>query len=263
MEEGGLSLSSRLSSLSRVEEGSMIKNFEWAEKNRREAVIKAALFLAFLAAALYIIRFTPAREFFTAQELNQFLEQAGVWAPLAYILIYAVGVCLLVPGTFFTVMGAVLFGGYWAFLYIYMGALAGATAAFWIGRTFGRDLAASLVGERLKKYDDAIERNGFAVVLYLRLIHFPFTPLNFGMGLTKVKFWDYFWGTGWGILVGVSIFTFFLETLQEVWAGGEWGRLFSPKVFFSVALFVFSFFIPKIFRKIKKGKQFWDMDILE
>ncbi len=121
-----------------------------------------------------------------------------------------VGVCLLVPGTFFTVMGAVLFAGYWGFLYIYMGALAGTTAAFWIGRTFGRELAASLIGERLRKYDDAIERNGFAVVLYLRLIHFPFTPLNFGMGLTGVKFWDYFWGTGWGILVGVSIFTFFL-----------------------------------------------------
>ena len=241
----------------------MINNFEGSEKNRREAVIKAILFLAFLAGALYIIRFTQAKEFFTPHELNRFLEEAGVWAPLAYILIYAAGVCLLVPGTFFTVMGAVLFGGYWGFLYIYIGALAGATAAFWIGRTFGRELAASLIGERLKKYDDAIERNGFAVVLYLRLIHFPFTPLNFGMGLTKVKFWDYFWGTGWGILVGVSIFTFFLGTLREVWAGGEWGRLFSPKVFFSVALFVFSFFIPKIYRKMRKGKEFWDMDILE
>jgi hypothetical protein len=33
----------------------------------------------------------------------------------------------------------------------------------------------------LKKYDDAIERNGFATVLYLRLVYFPFTPMNFGM----------------------------------------------------------------------------------
>ncbi len=67
----------------------MIKKFEGAEKNRREAVIKAALFLAFLAAALYIIRFTPAKEFFSPQELNRFWEEADAWAPLAYILIYA------------------------------------------------------------------------------------------------------------------------------------------------------------------------------
>ena len=241
----------------------MSQNLDGAEKNRREAVIKALLFIAFLAGALYIIRFTQAKDFFTPQALNRFLEGAGVWAPLAYISIYAAGVCLLVPGTFFTVIGAALFGGYGAFLYIYMGALAGATAAFWIGRTLGREFAASLIGEKLKKYDDAIERNGFATVLYLRLIHFPFTAMNFGMGLTKVKFRDYFWGTGWGILVGVFIFTFFLGTLREVWAGGDWGRLFSPKVFFSVGLFVFSFFIPKIIRKIKKGREFWDADILE
>ncbi|HXZ38646.1 MAG TPA: hypothetical protein VEL68_21630, partial [Thermodesulfobacteriota bacterium] len=70
----------------------MINNFEGSEKSRREAVIKAILFLAFLAGALYIIRFTRAKEFFTPHELNRFLEEAGVWAPLAYILIYAVGV---------------------------------------------------------------------------------------------------------------------------------------------------------------------------
>ncbi len=67
----------------------------------------------------------------------------------------------------------------------------GASAAFWIGRTLARDFAASLIGERLGKYDDAIERNGFATVLYLRLIYFPLTPMNFGMGLTKARFWDY------------------------------------------------------------------------
>jgi uncharacterized membrane protein YdjX (TVP38/TMEM64 family) len=83
------------------------------------------------------------------------------------------------------------------------------------------------------------------------------------MGLTKVKFRDYFWGTGWGILVGVFVFTFFIGTLREVWAGGDWGRVLSPKVIFSVGLLVFSFFIPKIIRKIRKRKEFWDTDILE
>jgi uncharacterized membrane protein YdjX (TVP38/TMEM64 family) len=71
----------------------------------------------------------------------------------------------------------------------------GASGAFFIGRELGRDFAASLVGDRLKKYDEGIERNGFATVLYLRLVYFPFTPMNFGMGLTRVRFWDYFFGT--------------------------------------------------------------------
>ena len=102
---------------------------------------------------------------------------------------------------------------------------------------------------RLKKYDDAIGRNGFAAVLYLRLVYFPFTAMNFGMGLTKVKFSDYFFGTGLGIIVGTFIFTYLIGTLKDVWASGNWSQLLSFSVFFSVSLFVFSLFIPKIVKK--------------
>jgi uncharacterized membrane protein YdjX (TVP38/TMEM64 family) len=151
-----------------------------------------------------------------------------------------------------TAIGAAIFGPYWGFVYVWVGAMVGASAAFWIGRTLGRDFAASMIGDRLRKYDDAIERNGFATVLYLRLVYFPFTPMNFGMGLTRVRFWDYFFGTGLGIIVGTFIFTFFIGTLKEVWASGNWENLISFKVFFSVALFVFSLFIPKIIARFRK-----------
>jgi uncharacterized membrane protein YdjX (TVP38/TMEM64 family) len=222
------------------------------KKGRMGSMVKALLLLAFVIAAVYIIRFTPAKDFFTRESLGQFLDREGFWAPLVFVLVYAAGVCLLVPGTILTALGAALFGAYRGFLYVWVGAMAGATVAFWIGRTLGRDFVASLIGERLKKYDEAIERNGFATVLYLRLIYFPFTLMNFGMGLTRVRFWDYLSGTGLGILVGTFIFTFFIGTLKEVWAGGDWGQLISLKVFFSIGLFVFSLFIPRIIKKIKK-----------
>ena len=219
--------------------------------SRKKAMIKASTLAAFIIAAVYIIRFTPVKEFLRKEALSRLLEAAGFWAPLAFVLVYTAGICFFVPGTLLTALGAAIFGAYWGFLYVWIGAMAGATAAFWIGRTLGREFAASLIGDRLKKYDDAIERNGFATVLYLRLVYFPFTTMNFGMGLTKVRFWDYFLGTGLGIVVGTFIFTFFIGTLKEVWASGNWEQLFSFRVFFSVGLFVFSLFIPKIIKKFK------------
>jgi uncharacterized membrane protein YdjX (TVP38/TMEM64 family) len=220
-------------------------------KGKRSAVLKALVFITFLVAAIYVVRFSPAGKFFTAEALGRFLDSAGPWAPAAYILFYAVGVCLFLPGTLLTGLGAAIFGPYWGFLVVWIGAMLGASAAFFIGRTLGREFAASLIGDRLKKYDDGIERNGFATVLYLRLVYFPFTPMNFGMGLTKVRFRDYFLGTALGIIVGTFIFTFFIGTVKEVWVSGNWGELLSFKVFFSVGLFVFSFFIPKIIKKLK------------
>jgi uncharacterized membrane protein YdjX (TVP38/TMEM64 family) len=218
---------------------------------RSKALVKAVILVAFIVLAISLIRFTPIKNYLTAKALGHFLETAGYWAPVLFMLIYAIGVCLFLPGTLLTGLGAAIFGAYWGFLYVWIGAMLGASAAFFIGRTLGREFAASLIGNRLKKYDDAIERNGFATVLYLRLVYFPFTPMNFGMGLTKVHFRDYFFGTGLGIIVGTFIFTFFIGTLKEVWSSGNWGDLISFKVFFSIGLFIFSFFIPKIIKTVK------------
>jgi uncharacterized membrane protein YdjX (TVP38/TMEM64 family) len=218
---------------------------------RKKAMVKAFVLVAFVIGAIALVRFTPVKGYLTAEALGRFLEAAGLWAPLVFMFVYALGVCLFIPGTLLTGLGAAIFGAYWGFLYVWVGAMLGASAAFWIGRTLGREVAASLIGDKLKKYDEAVGRNGFATILYLRLVYFPFTPMNFGMGLTKVRFWDYFFGTGLGIIVGTFIFTFFIGTVKEVWASGNWGELVSFKVFFSLGLFAFSFFIPKIIKKIK------------
>jgi uncharacterized membrane protein YdjX (TVP38/TMEM64 family) len=217
----------------------------------RRPILKALLFAAFIGAAIVSVRLTPVKDYLDAATLGRLLESAGAWAPAFFIAVYAVGVCLFVPGSILTGLGAAIFGAYWGFVYVWVGAMLGAGAAFFIGRTLGREFAASLIGDRLRKYDEAIERNGFATVLYLRLVYFPFTPMNFGMGLTRVNFKDYMAGTGLGILVGTFIFTFFIGTLIEVWTSGRWAELVSFKVFFSVGLFVCSFFIPKFIRRLR------------
>jgi uncharacterized membrane protein YdjX (TVP38/TMEM64 family) len=217
----------------------------------RKTVIKAAISALFVIAAAGAVRFTPAKSWITAERIGMLVDQAGLWGPLAFMAIYALGVCLLVPGTVLAGIGAILFGPYWAFPCVWVAAMTGASASFLIGRTLGRGFAASLVGDRLRRYDDAIERNGFATVLYLRMVYCPFTIMNFGMGLTKVRFMDFLLGTGLGIIVGTFLFTFFVGTVKEVWATGNWGQIFSWKVALSVGLFVFSFFVPKIVERLR------------
>ena len=223
-----------------------------APQPARKGLVKAGVLLAFIAGAVYLVRYSPVKGYFTPDSLTGFVEGTGLWAPLVFVFLYAAGVCLFLPGTLLTALGAAIFGAYWGFVYVWIGAMIGAGAAFWIGRTLGREFAASLIGDRLRKYDDAIERNGFATVLYLRLIYFPFTPMNFGMGLTKVRFWDYVTGTGLGILVGTFIFTFFVGTVRDVWLSGAWGELLSFKVFLAVGLFLFSLFIPRLVKRFRK-----------
>jgi uncharacterized membrane protein YdjX (TVP38/TMEM64 family) len=219
--------------------------------NKSKAILKILFLLVFIVTAVVLVRLTSVMTYLTPESLGALLEKVGFWAPLVFIGVYAAGVCLFVPGTILTGLGAAIFGPYWGFLWVWIGAMIGAGAAFILGRTLGREFAASLIGDKLRKYDEGIKRNGFATVLYLRLVYFPFTPMNFGMGLTKVRFRDYLSGTGLGIIVGTFIFTFLIGTLKDVWASGNWSELLSFKVFFSISLFVFSFFIPKLIKKIR------------
>jgi uncharacterized membrane protein YdjX (TVP38/TMEM64 family) len=224
-----------------------------AERQNRnnKALLKALVFAAIIILAILSVRVTPLGHYISAAALQNQLDKVGMWAPLAFIVFYALAICIFVPGTVLTGIGAAIFGPYLGFLYVWTGAMIGAVMAFFVSRTLGREFAESLVAEKLKKYDEAIERNGFATVLYLRLIYSPFAVTNFAMGMTRVRFWDYFFGTALGIIVGTFIFSFLIGTLIEIWTSGNWNGLAPFKFFFSVCLFILSLFIPKAIKKMK------------
>jgi uncharacterized membrane protein YdjX (TVP38/TMEM64 family) len=221
------------------------------EKKSTAPILKAFILVIFIAGAILLFRLTPLAEYLHPQAIKGFIANSGSLAPLVFILAYGVGICFFLPATLFTGVGALLFGTLWGFLYNITGAMIGASGGFIIGRYLGRDFATSLIGNRLSKYDKKIAENGFAVTLYLRLVFFPFTPMNFGMALTRVSFTQFFWGTFFGILAGGFVMTFFFATIAEVWSNGQWEKLWGWKSLLSLVLFIGSFFIPKTVKHFK------------
>ncbi len=94
-------------------------------KNNREQsrgpLIKILVLISFIVLAVYLVRFSPLKDYFTPEALGKFVAEAGLWAPLAFIAIYTVGVCLFVPGTLLTGLGAAIFGPYWGFICVECG----------------------------------------------------------------------------------------------------------------------------------------------
>ena len=219
----------------------------------RTARLKFVLLATFILSGILVFRFTGLKEMVTPEVLGRLLEACGLWAPAAFIAFEAVAICLFVPASILIVLAATLFGVSWGFFCGWMGAVAGACLAFAVGRSLGRDFVASMIGGKLEKYDNAIETNGFVTVLYVRLLNCPFTPMNYGFSITRVRFRDYLLGTGLGVPVSIFVITFLSATLKNVWSSGKWEKLVSLEVFFALALFVFSFFIPSILKRIKAG----------
>jgi uncharacterized membrane protein YdjX (TVP38/TMEM64 family) len=216
------------------------------------ALLKGGLLVAFLLGALTLLRLPEVGAALSKERLRAVVEAAGPWAPVAHVLLYAAGVTAFLPGSLLTAVGAIAFGKLWGTLYNLLGATLGAGSSFLVGRYLGRDLAGRLIRGRLQALDEGAERNGFALIFYLRIVFFPFTPLNFGAGLTRIRFGDFMLGTFLGILPGTFVLTYFLDELTNLRSAAD---LLDVKFLVPLTLFVGSLFLPRLVGRLRKGAE--------
>ena len=229
----------------------MTEHTEYHRLNVRIWRVKTASFIVLALLIAGIARSDSIRAYCRPEFLEEIIKAGEPWSAIVFMLLFVFGTCLCLPGSIMIGLGTALFGPYWGFLHLWAGALAGASAAFIIARTFGRSIAAPMFGDRLRKYDSLIERNGFAAVLYVRLMCLPFAPFSYGFGLTSVGFRDYFFGTALGELVSIFVLTFFFAALRDVWVSGDVRRLGSPTMIAAFGLVAISVCMPKIVETLK------------
>jgi uncharacterized membrane protein YdjX (TVP38/TMEM64 family) len=129
--------------------------------------------------------------------LRGWIEALGALGPVVFILIYAAAVVAALPGSAITIIAGAIFGSVLGVIIVSIASTVGAALAFLVGRYFARDAIAKWLSkrERFKKLDDLTEKHGAIIVALVRIVPlFPFNIVNYGFGLTKVRFWTYiFW----------------------------------------------------------------------
>ncbi len=98
------------------------------------------------------------------------------------------------------------------------------------------------------KIDEEIKTHGFLTVLLIRLIpNVAWDIQNLSLGLTKVKFRDYFLATLIGIMPGSFAFVFFGASLIKV--------LFNPKTFWVIGIAILLFAVVYVLQKYLKKEE--------
>lgn len=232
-----------------------------ANASMAEAVVPGrAAWLKLAALALILIGGALAA---ALTPLGQYLSRDGVdlaitWlrsspaAALLYVMLYAAATALAIPGSILTLAGGAMFGVFWGTLYTTIGANIGANLAFGIGRYLGRDGVERLAGSRMQALDRAAESHGFRGLLTLRLIPaVPFNALNFGSGLTAIRWPTYALATAIGIFPGTLVYTMFADALLAGSQEASRDALF--RVLISGALLVLLSFLPTIARRLRRA----------
>ncbi len=127
---------------------------------------------------------------------------------LGFTIVYIVMAAAQLPGAaLMTIAGGVLFGFVVGTLVVSFASSLGATLAMLVSRYLLRDTIQRRYGERLRTFNEGIERDGPFYLFTLRLIPVvPFALINLGAGLTTMRTWTFYWVSQLGMLIGTAIY---------------------------------------------------------
>ena len=195
-------------------------------------IIKVAIVLILVLGSAYLL-WDHSEWFENPRLVKAEILAWGIWGPVVYMLLYAVGPSFLVPGAVMTIAGGLAFGALRGSVYSLLGAEAGALVAFAAGRFLGRSFVQRVVGGRFEKLLAHIGRHGFQIIFYLRLVPLiPYNALNLLAGASPITFRDYFWASAIGMVPGTILFAFLGDAL--------WHPA-SPRFFFALGLIAVCF----------------------
>ncbi|KAL8100276.1 uncharacterized protein LOC141686966 isoform X2 [Apium graveolens] len=146
-------------------------------------------------------------------------KDLGRWGPLALVAAYIPLTILAVPASVLTLGGGYLFGLPVGFLADSVGATAGATAAYLLGKTIARSFVVSKVKDypQFQAVAIAIHKSGFKIILLLRLVPvLPFSMLNYLLPMTPTSMVEYILATWLGMMPITLVLVYAGTTLKDI-----------------------------------------------
>ncbi len=172
----------------------------------------------------------------------------------SFFAIYVAATALSLPGAaILTLAGGAIFGLFTGTLIVSFASSIGATLAFLVSRFLLRDSIESKFGDKLKTFNDNIEKDGAFYLFTVRLVPvFPFFLVNLVMGLTKIKTGVFYLVSQLGMLAGTIVFVNAGTQLAKI---ENLSGILSPKLLFSFALLGIFPLVAKIVVDIVKARK--------
>ncbi|WP_051471323.1 TVP38/TMEM64 family protein [Patulibacter minatonensis] len=160
---------------------------------RRAALLRLAALTASLAVLLVLFNLGGVLD---AQRIRSWVDEVGIAAPAAYIVVSGILGAALVPGAVLAATAGLLFGAATGALLSLAAAVVTAVLARGASARAGGDALDVVSGERMRAITSFARRHGFSAVVIQRLLPaVPDGPFSHAFGLAGVRTRDVALGT--------------------------------------------------------------------
>ena len=187
----------------------------------------------------------------TAETLAAWIDWLGIWAPVGFVVLYAVTTVALVPGGIFDLVGGAVFGPVFGSALDLLGGTLGASLAFLVARYIARDWAQAKAGPRLQSVMRSVDEEGWRFVAFVRLVPvIPYNIANYLLGVTRIPFPHYVLATLVFMTPSTVAYTWLGHASRQALAGDSENIKYGLIALGIVALVVG---LPRFFKKLRKG----------
>jgi uncharacterized membrane protein YdjX (TVP38/TMEM64 family) len=182
--------------------------------------------------------------------LRAWVASLGIWAPVGFVAVYTIATVGLVPGGVFDLAGGALFGPYLGSFLDLVGGTLGAAASFLVSRHLARDWVEIRAGTRLQRIMRSVDEDGWQFVAFLRLVPiFPYTIVNYLLGVTRIPFHQYVIATVVFMAPSTIAYTWIGYASRELIAGDSSTIRYALIV---LGILGALFFLPRFFKKFRR-----------
>lgn len=148
----------------------------------------------------------------TPEILRNYIGGFGYLAPFIYILCFTILPIAFFPVPILALAAGLLFGFLPGTIYTLIGAVLNSAIMFLMAKVLAKDAVTNLLQRKIPENWSSFlfnldEKKGFGIIFILRLIPaMPYNLINYGAGLTSIKFSSYMLATILGILPGTLVF---------------------------------------------------------
>lgn len=201
------------------------------KKNKKNLLKYLVLAVLIVVIAFLIYKHRRYMIHVNLNDMRRYILSYGKFSSLIFILIYSLKpVLLVVPTSLLSILAGNIYGPYKAVLMSMIGCFGSGTVAFFLARFLGRSFVDKILKGKAMTLDDSIEKHGFKIMALMRLaVIFPYDPLSYAAGLSKMRYRDFILGT----LVGI-----FPEMVSYSLMGKNLKHPFSLKFILPIVLII-------------------------
>ncbi|MDP2786828.1 MAG: VTT domain-containing protein [Pseudomonadota bacterium] len=179
---------------------------------RYRRLLTVALFLGLLLA---VFQTTGLRDHFSIEFLRQTVLDNRLGGLLIFILLFALGNLIQIPGWIFLAAAVLALGRTWGGLATYVAASISCVISFLIVRLIGGDALRQMKNRIVTRILGQLDSRPIASILLARVMFQTLPALNYALAMSGVRFRAYLLGTLLGLPLPIALYCLFFDTLAK------------------------------------------------